>query len=304
MALILVVGLVALPLLAGALLVAALVRRPDPAPSQAAEAARHHSAAVNTLGLMCLVGVVAIGVVITALAPGPTEGLYLGLLPAAAGLAFVAAQAIGELTWPRPTGSLRRAPLTRRTAHDVAPHWLRRVTRSWAALITATLVACGLAAHDGRQITRTFADGAASAGPFPGWFYGVPLLIAVGFLLVTAEAVLHLIARRPAVMEAAPEWDLGLRRLSAQRLLRGAQLTLGWTASGILVIAGAAVRNVGANGATNGIPVGSTGYAAVGVALVLVGGVVWLASVVLLFIPGRPAAQSLAASPILGPVPA
>ena len=35
---------------------------------------------------------------------GPSRGLFVGRLPAVAGIAFLAVHAGGELTWPRPAG--------------------------------------------------------------------------------------------------------------------------------------------------------------------------------------------------------
>lgn len=300
---------VILPIAVGAVLVAiliAVVRRPDPAPSDAAAAARRHSAVVNGLALTGLFGSIVVGLTLLSGPPtGLAQGLLLGLIPAAAGLAFAAVQAIGELTWPRPTGTLRRAPLTRRTAADVAPGWLRRVTWSWAALTAVLLVAFGAAADDGRQITRSFTfmvagdpeSGSSGAGPFPGWFYGIPLLAATAVVLLAAEGVLRLIARRPAVMDAAPEWDLGLRRVSARRLLRGVQLVLGWTATGVLFVAGTAVHRVGTGGSVDGISTASAGYAATGIALMLGGVAVWIASTAVMFLPGTAGAAEVAAAP-------
>ena len=43
-----------------------------------------------------------------------------GVIPFAAGIAFLGVHAIGERTWPRPTGSIRRAALVARSARDVA----------------------------------------------------------------------------------------------------------------------------------------------------------------------------------------
>lgn len=292
---------VALPLVAGAILVAVLVRRPDPAPSQAAEAARRHSAVVNTMALAFLfVGAVLGFILANQLGSSVSAGVRLGLIPAAAGLGFAGVQAVGELTWPRPIGTLRRAPLTRRTAADVAPAYVRRVTWSWAALTTVALVACGLASDDGRDLTRHFAEGTVSAGPFPGWFYGVPLLVAAAVVLLAAEGVLRLIAHRPAVMDAAPEWDLGLRRVSAHRLLRGAQLVLGGTASGVLLLAGRTVHTLNENGAIAGVSTDSNAYALAGSALMLLAGAVLIASVVTMFAPRLPISASTAATPVLG----
>lgn len=298
MRIVVVLVVVALPLAIGAALIAVLARRPDPAPSDAAAAARRHSAAVNVLALSCLFASMAVGLGILTGSPADArQGVYLGLVPAAAGLAFAAVQGLGELTWPRPSGTIRRAPLTRRTAADVAPRWLRRVTWTWAALTVVLLVAAGLASDDGRRITRTFTDGSAASGPFPGWFYGVPLLLATVAVLLASDSVLGLIARRPAVMDAAPEWDLGLRRTSARRLLRGTQLVLGWTAAGVLFFGGAAVHNVGLGGSVNGISTGSTGHAAAGIALMVLGAAVWLASTTVMLLPGKRVTSGLAAEP-------
>ncbi|WP_407341380.1 hypothetical protein [Pengzhenrongella phosphoraccumulans] len=299
-----VLAVVALPLIIGAVLLAVLSRRPDPAPSEAAAAARRHSATVNVLALTALFGTMIAGLTPVSVPPaGITRGVALGLIPAAAGIAFAAVQALGELTWPRPTGTLRRAPLTRRTAVDVAPRWLRRVTWSWAALTTVTLVACGAASDDGQGITLSYTalvggapvSGNSGAGPFPGWFYGVPLLIATVLVLAATEGVLRLIARRPAVMDAASEWDLELRRTSARRLLRGSQLVLGWTAVGVLFFAGSAMRRAGAGGSSvDGIPVGgSTAIIVAGTVMALVAGALWLVSSAVMFVPGRPAASNL-----------
>jgi len=304
MRVVVVLAVVALPLIIGAILLAVLSRRPDPAPSEAAAAARRHSATVNVLALTALFGTMIAGLTAVGDPPaGLTRGVALGLIPAAAGIAFAAVQALGELTWPRPTGTLRRAPLTRRTATDVAPRWLRRVTWSWAALTAVTLVACGAVSDDGQGITRrytarvggTSVSGGAGAGPFPGWFYGVPLLVATVLVLLVTEGVLRLIARRPAVMDAASEWDLELRRTSARRLLRGSQLVLGWTAVGVLFIAGTAMRGLGSGSSSvDGIPVGaSTGIVVAGAVLALVAGALWLVSTAVMFVPGRPVESNL-----------
>jgi len=294
-----ILAVIALPLIIGAILLAVLSRRPDPAPSEAAAAARRHSATVNVLALTALFGSMIAGLTLLSGPPaGLTRGVVLGLIPAAAGIAFTTVQALGELTWPRPTGTVRRAPLTRRTAAGIAPRWLRRVTWSWAALTAVSLIACGATSDDGQGITRSYTamagstpvSGSSGAGPFPGWFYGVPLLIATVLVLAATEGVLQLIARRPAVMDAASEWDLELRRTSARRLLRGSQLVLGWTLVGVLFIAGTALRRLGAGGSSvDGIPVGgSTEIVVAGTVIALVAGSLWLVSTAVMFVPGRP----------------
>ena len=299
----LVFGLAPVLLLCAVLGIVELARRPAPSPSQAAEAARRHAGIVSGVALGLLVGALVLGAaIVNGSASGLSHGRYLGLVPAGAGLAFAAAHAIGELTWPRPTGTVRRAALARRTVADVAPTWLRRVTWAWAAVACVTLVVCGfIADDDGRGISRTYPGGAAGAGPFPGWFYGVPLLIAVVVVLAAAEGVLRLVAHRPAVMNAAPEWDLALRRLSAHRVLRGAQLVLGWTTAGVLFFAGNAASALGRTGTLDVPSEASSAYATVGLVGTLLGLVVGVGCVVVALTSGRPATsepRSLTASPV------
>lgn len=290
---------IVLPLLALAVGVALLAARRTPVPSEAAAAARRHAAVVSTLAwVVALLSPVAlVPLVRVAGSGGLTAGVLTGLLPTVTGLLFLAVHTIGESTWPRPTGTVRRAPLTPRTVADLAPRGLRRLVRAWAATLVVTLVVSGLVADGGRAITRAWEQGSTTASPFPGWYYGVPLLVATGVVVAASEGVLRLIARRPAVMDAQPEWDLGLRRLSAHRVLRGTQLVLGLTTAGVLLVAGTAVRSVARSGAAGTFPPGSPGLAVVGVAVALLGAVAGLACVLIALVPGQPARMPAPADP-------
>jgi hypothetical protein len=289
-------------------LVLTAVRGPAPAPSGAARAAVRHGAVVHGVALVALVGgLVGVPVLVAELAGGPAQGRLLGLAPAAAGLAFAAVQAVGEATWPRPTGPVRRATLVRRTTRDVAPRRLRLVTWAWAAVGALALVAGGIAAADGgRSIGRTFPAGSTASGPFPGWYFGVPLLVAVAVVLLAAEAVLRLVAVRPTVAGAEPAWDLALRRLSAHRVLRGAQLVLAWTAAGVLVFGGSALRNVG--DAVPGAGPGSGAHLVLGTTALLLGVVAFVGGAVVALVPAapvpagsRPVPGDAAVAPGVGP---
>ncbi|WNB85983.1 hypothetical protein [Cellulomonas sp. ATA003] len=286
----LIVLLLAALVLAGLVALVAVavvgVRAPAPPPSRAAEAARRHAAVVHAIALVALVLTLAAGPTLVAGRPADlTQGVLLGLVPAVAGLAFAAVQVVGEATWPRPSGTVRRAPLARRTARDVAPGRLRRVTWAWALLAVVTLVACGLVADDGRALTRTWDLGSRSASPFPGWYYGVPLMLAVAVVLLAAEGLLRLVARRPVVSDADPAWDLALRRLSAHRALRGAQLVLAWTAAGVLLVAGGPLRNVGTRYGLDGEVAELLPMHHLGTAAVVLGLVVALAGLVIALVP-------------------
>lgn len=184
--------------------------------------------------------------------PAPM-GTDLAVAPAVGGVAFLVVHLGGELTWPRPAGPVRRAPLVRRGVRDVAPRALSLLTATWAALLTALLVVCGSAAGaDGRSLTAAQADGSTStAGPFPGWYYGRLVLPAAAVVVVLCLAVLALVARRAAVADTAPDDDLELRRTSARRVLAGAQLVLAWSLAGCLFVAANAVHSAEPDWATN-----------------------------------------------------
>lgn len=262
-------------------LIAVLVRRPAPAPSEAAAVARQHGVVVSIASWVAWLVVPAL--VATAATPalravtggGHYGGLVTALYPAMVGLAFVAVHALGERTWPRPAGPVRRATLVRRRVTDVAPRLLRRAAWAWAAGIALVLVLAGaVAAPGGRAFARTLADGSwAQTSPFPGWYYGMWLLPASLLVLAAGEAVLRLIASRPAIVDAEPAYDAASRTLSAHRVLRGVQLVLGLTLAAILLTCGYGPHGVGLVG--------------VGYALDLVALATAVGSAALAMVPGR-----------------
>jgi hypothetical protein len=212
------------------------------------QAARRHAAVCVALAWCAFVVAPALLLPRIRLA-GPAQGVVIGLVPALAGAAFLLVLAIGEVTWPRPTGDVRRAPLTRRGPADVAPRAARR--SAWAAygVLTVLLLSTGLtAAGDGRSVAYRYAiDMSGASGPYPGWYFGVPLL--VGCLVVLGgEVLLRLIARRPVVSGASTESDLALRRASASRALAGVHTALLGTLAGVLLVTGSALHSLGARG--------------------------------------------------------
>lgn len=256
---VIVVGAGALVLVVVALgLAAVLTRRPVPAPSEAAEAARRHGALVSLTAwlLPSLVGTFLL-LPLAALVvrwggidgPATWHALLAGLYPGLFGLGYLGVHAIGERTWPRPAGPVRRAALAHRRVSDVAPHWLRRTVHGLAVATAAVLVVCGATgAEDGRSVsTSGLSDGmftTRASSPYPGWDFAVPLLVAVVLVALAAEGVLRLVARRPAIVDADPTYDAASRRLSAHRALRGAALVIGCSLAGVLVVAGVALQGV------------------------------------------------------------
>jgi hypothetical protein len=79
------------------------------------------------------------------------------------------------------------------------------------------------------------------------------------------------------VIDADPAYDAASRRLSAHRVLRGAQLLLAGTLAGVLVVTGVGVLMVDAD---------SSG---IGIAVSCLGGLVGVTGVGLAIVPARPA---------------
>lgn len=206
-------------------------------PLTAASAARTHARRIHVAAWCALVLAMVTMTAVASSARGLEAGRITGLVLAAGGLTFLAVSALGEITWPRPTGSVRTATLVRRTVRDVTPRPAAVLLGVASALLLAALVTGGLTAlPDGRSYGRTTmaADGVAvtwASSPYPGWFYAVPLALAAAVILLACGGCLLLIARRPAITDTASTWDLAMRQLSAQRVLRGATLSLGATAA-------------------------------------------------------------------------
>lgn len=206
-------------------------------PLTAAEAARNHAQRVHVAAWCALVLAMVTMVIIATSARGLEAGRIAGLVLAAGGLTFLTVSALGEITWPRPTGSVRTATLVRRSVRDVTPRPAALLLLVASVLLLVALVVGGLTAlSDGRSYGRTTVGaggGAASwaSSPYPGWFYALPLALAAAAILVACAGCLVLIARRPAISDASSSWDLAMRQVSAQRALRGATLALTATAA-------------------------------------------------------------------------
>jgi hypothetical protein len=232
-------------------------------------AARRHAGTVagGAAALAVLVGIV--GSQAVASVDGLAEGVLVGLSPALVALAFLAAHAVGERTWPSQRTVVRSATLSRRTVDDVAPHPLRRLTWGLGALVVLLAVVGGLTAgDDGRSVTRVAEATTSTASPYPGAFYGVWIALGALVVLAASEGVLRLVARRPAVPHVGARWDVALRRLSAHRVLRGVQLALGLTAAGMLGTGASAAARVGYPGAV--VLVGVAAVLALGAIAVVV----------------------------------
>lgn len=214
-------------------------------PSQAARRANRHATLASLVGVALLLVVLFWLAVASLFGAWGSGGRVLALLPILAGACLLAAQAVGQLTWPRPSGSHREAELTPRTVGDVAPTWPRRLVLVWAVASLVLLGVFALVADGPRSLTRPAGAYMESIGPYPGWYYGVPMALAVVATVGATELVLRLVAGRSAVAGVSAGWDLHLRRRSAAHVTRGIQFVLGVTVAGILVVAGQAHLTLG-----------------------------------------------------------
>ena len=268
-----------LVLLAGTATVAVgavTARRSPPSRELAVAAARAHAVrtavAAIALGLAAAVYVGA-----TQLGNSSPGGLGITaiLVVVTFGVVHTVVLGIGELTWPRPDGEVRRARLVHRGLLDAAPRRLARATAVAAALAVVTLVLGALLADDsGRHFPWSSGHYSGIAGPFPGLFYGLPAALGLGLLAALAAAVLWIVANRPAVATADERIEAALRRASAHRVLRVAVGVPLFVTGGLLFVGGNAVHSVVSYGAAAFLaPVGAC-VAALGIVAMLAGVVV------------------------------
>lgn len=265
--------------------------RRTPTPSQAAARANRHATLASLVGVALMVTILiwVLGGVVLGLMP--FGGRVVATLPVLAGASLLAAQAVGQLTWPRPSGATREAELAPRTIDDVAPRWSRRLALIWAGTAVALLMAFGTAADGPRSLTRVGGGYSEALGPYPGWYYGIPVGIAVLALVGAGELVLRLITVRPAVVGVSAAWDLELRRRSARHVTRGTQLVLAVTTAGILAVAGRVHQSFGHDWihleAGGYASTGSPAQAQLGAALLVSAGCVLLTALAGTILPWR-----------------
>ncbi|MFC8596857.1 hypothetical protein [Isoptericola sp. NPDC057191] len=284
---------VVLPAALVALVLWLVTRRPsdDGGPVRAA---RRHELMVSSVALgasaVCAILLAAQPVVWPGWAPAP--GLLQAVAPFTVALVFCAVRAVGERTWPRPSGEVRAAPLSRRTVGSLGGARLR-VALGTAGVFAVVLVACGLTADASGRAFPTgpvaLADGGVltgASGPYPGWPYGVAMLLGLAATVVATWAALRSIVRRPPLHGVPAAHDDAVRATSAARLLGAVQLCLGVGLGATLAVSGNAVRSGGRNLLLNGAP--DHGLVALGTILTVLGLAVAVASVVAGLLAARP----------------
>lgn len=277
------------------------------APNDAARRAVRHAAYTSAVAVACLAGGVLAAVGAGTGLSGVPRGLsgafggpgrLLAVLPAASGALFIVAHAIGDLTWPGPQGRQREAGLEVRTVSEVTPSGLVRWTWAMGALLVASAVAFGLAESGPRTISRTLENGQTfTVGSFPGWWFGVPVLISMIGVALACAATLRIIAARPVVTGTSADWDRWLRRRSARRVLRGSQLVACMSLAGMSLFAGTTVRSLGL-GDTSGYlaTTVSPGYVVVGTIISWLALAILAAGTLVALVPVRDHAPELQAT--------
>lgn len=151
--------------------------------------------AVVALAAATVVGVAAVA--INDALPGSYDLVFL-LAPALMSLAGLAVIAAVPRVHVSETGSQRSADLAPRHPWSFAPAWARLLPATAGGLLLATIVGFGLTATTEDGLSRALRiDSRAyssTATPYPGWFYGLPVLLAAAVLAVVAAAALARVA--------------------------------------------------------------------------------------------------------------
>ncbi|WP_223832937.1 hypothetical protein [Streptomyces venezuelae] len=153
------------------------------------------------------------------------DGLGIGILYAipAFGLCAVAGVLLGDALTPPPRDPIRSAGLTPRRARDyVPPRTTRLLIAQVLTLLTLLIAAAVMASPDdqgraGRTLSATCQGMTQTVGPWPGLFYGAPVLASLALGTAACAWSLRRIARRPS--EEQPRRDRALAITAAWGLL-------------------------------------------------------------------------------------
>jgi hypothetical protein len=227
-----------------------------------------------------------------ALATLPSESLGLGAALAAPtfGLCLLCGVIVGEVLGRAPAGLTRTASLEIRSPQAFLP----RVLLWWVAgagtvlfgflLVTSILGAADDMGRAGRAIAvRCNADLVTAAGPWPGWFYSLPIGGAVLLGVAVAAFAARVVAGRPRPLsdESGRLVDDHLRRASGRTIVATVGVVVAAPLAGSAVFAGAALETVGCGSTALRV----TGLACFGLAVAAVLATAAFAATVLLPAP-------------------
>ncbi|WP_430593288.1 hypothetical protein [Humidisolicoccus flavus] len=169
---------------------------------------------------------------------------YLGLPVVVAPLLAAAASLLlyAAIPAPRvPRSKQVAASLEPRGPWSFAPRWLVFASLGAALVFVAFLIWFGVVAEaDGRSITIEWAQGSSTLSPFPGWFYGLPLIAATVVLAASMLAALVRIARMPALPATA------LASVDREWRAASSRFVIAFPTAVLLVFAGAVIASAGA----------------------------------------------------------
>lgn len=192
------------------------------------------------LGLYFVVG----AALVLALPSEPLLGLGQALgVAVAAIVAALTLAASPVAVWPGSTG-LRTAELTPRSGGSFGPRWGFALPLASAGILILFLLVTGLSSTTDdfglyRAFTVEHGTGSSTGSPYPGWYYGVPVILATIVLALAVLLVLHRIAAAPR--PASPELfdvDDALRRSVTRFVMLLSSSALLAYFAGVAVIAG------------------------------------------------------------------
>lgn len=199
------------------------------------------------------------------------------LVPAILGLFVVAGVGMGEAVVrpPRPAGP-RTASLAPRRVANYLPRVLTSAVGGITVLHLATLALTTATAtpddmgRAGRQVAAKCGDMGSAAGPYPGSFYSVPLILLLLVIGLATTAALMAVIRRPRGFAPEEVGDDVLRQWSTTRVVAAAGAAVAASHVGIAFFAGTALLRMDCQAAWMD-PVGWVLLASVPVALLLLG---------------------------------
>jgi hypothetical protein len=213
--------------------------------------ARSAAARIALRNVVALLAAISAAVVVigSALVSDLGRTLFMApLLTAAVGIAFfVIVPAFHE------TGDSRTAELSRRRVLSFASRRALLVTGALALSVVAACISFGLVAEpDGHSFNYQQAERGFGASPFPGFYYGVPVLVALAILAtVSVVAIMRVIRARMPGNSSLREADAAIRQLAVGVILRAAAAGCATTLGGILFVAGAATSTSNWGGPPN-----------------------------------------------------
>ena len=149
---------------------------------------------------------VAIGFVATLDPMGLQPRSWLGLgnalgLAVAAIIAGLVLAASPMVSWPRADG-VRTADLVPRSGGSFGPRWGFALPLASAGILILFLIVTGLTSVPDdlglyRAFTVEIVGGSSTASPYPGWYYGVPVIAATLVLAGVVLLVLNRVAAAP-----------------------------------------------------------------------------------------------------------